>query len=130
MNPNYSPYNNKACIINKKSCKCNEILSIEELHNLVLSDYTANPVFIKTWIIFKGCIDQYDKMHEIVKTKNCKEMLIDFYKKSYLMTKEMQTKLKEYFSFDKNKECIIKCNVNDLIDKFLVINISHINTLN
>ena len=58
-----------------------------------------------------------------------KELLLDFYKSAYIRAKEMQVRLKEYFSFDKDKECIIKCNVNELIDQFLIILSSHVNMI-
>ena len=124
----YSPYNLHGCPTTNDKCICT-IISMEELNALILSDYTSNTVFRTTWILFKCCIDQFDDAHYKIKTRNCKEMLLDFYKNAYLKTKEMKVKLNEYFSFEKEKECIIKCNVNEMIDKFLVIVISHINLL-
>jgi hypothetical protein len=124
----YSPYNLKACPTSNDKCKC-VIITIPELNNLILSDHTSNSIFRVTWMSFKGCIDQFDHMHANVKLKRSKELLLDFYKHNYLKSKDMKTRLTEYFSFDKEKECIIKCNVDEIIDKFLVIIISHINTL-
>ena len=125
----YSPYNSRACPkITDTKCKC-KIIEIDQLNTLILSDYTANSIFRNTWISFKGCIEQFDIMHIKIKHRNCREMLLDFYKTAYNRTKEMQIRLKEYFSFEKDKECIIKCNVNDLIDAFLVVLSSHANTL-
>ena len=123
----YSPYNLHACPVNN-TCKCS-MIEIDQLNALILSDYTSNSVFRATWITFRGCIEQFDRMHIKIKNKNCKEMLLDFYKNSYLRAKEMQVRLKEYFSFEKDKECMIKCNVNELIDKFLVVLSSHVNTI-
>lgn len=123
----YSPYNAHACPINKK-CNC-KLINIDDLNTLILSDHTSNSIFRTTWLSFKGCIEQFDTMHMKIKHNNCKEVLLDFYKNAYVRAREMQVRLKEYFSFEKDKECIIKCNVNELIDKFLMILSSHVNTL-
>ena len=125
----YSPYNLHACQKNKCICDNNGKLDIAKLDILILSDYTSNSIFRTTWISFKGCIDQFDTMHDKIKCSNCKELLLDFYKSAYIRAKEMQVRLKEYFSFDKDKECIIKCNVNELIDQFLIILSSHVNMI-
>jgi hypothetical protein len=111
---------------NKNNC---QIININALNDLILSDYTSNSVFRTTWLSFKGCVDQYDNLHHIAKCKNNKEILLDFYKSAFIKAKEMKTKLTEYYSSDKDKEHIIRCNVNELLDKFLVINLSHMNLL-
>ena len=83
-------------------------MEIDTVTIILNNDYSINSVIKKTWFAFVNHITIYEIKKKEVLLKNNKIVLIDFYKQSLYILKEMDDKLKRLSLSDNTSEKNIK----------------------
>lgn len=102
---------------------------MEIVTNTFSNDITINSVIKNTWSKFYNHITSYEVIKKQITSKRNKKLLIDFYNQSCTILKEMNSKINTLDMMDKKVEKEIKDFINNLIQQYLIINLTGIKNI-
>lgn len=104
-------------------------MQIQDITLILSNNYEINNLTKKTWDLFLNHIIQYKNEYYRIKRYNNKSLMVDFYRRSFQILKNMDNEMKKLSLSDKNDEIQVKDFIDKLIIQFLKFNMKSIKEL-
>ena len=104
-------------------------MQIQDITLILSNNYEINNLTKKTWDLFLNHIIQYKNEYYRIKRYNNKSLMVDFYRRSFHILKNMDNEMKKLSLSDKNDEIQVKDFIDKLIIQFLKFNMKSIKEL-
>jgi len=103
--------------------------SIQDVTYVISHDDYLNSVYTNTWILFRNYFIRYNILLNDAKSYNNTTILIDFFKKSFNMCKNMKNIINMFTLTTKEQNDFTYKEINKIIDHFINIIYCDVQTL-
>jgi len=91
---------------------------IRDITYVIAHDDKLNSIYKNTWTLFRNDYRRYDILLNDVKSYNNVMLIIDFYKKSFDMCKNMRHIINKFKLTNDNENDFVHKKINNIIDHY------------